>query len=124
MKVDIKHGTMTFGKSWLSKGQEKPSVRVTLDLTEDEKSVVEELGIIGAPIVELRDFNLYNESGSASTYDYYVFTIGRCQGGHEAPFNTSEDARLFETAIIDALRGLKDRIEANKGGREDKTIEL
>jgi len=124
MKLDIKHGTVTVGKTWLSKGEQKPTVKVTLRFTDEEMDIIEELDVLTRPIVDLEDFDLYRESGSKYANEYYSFTVGKCQNGHEAPFETTEAAKMFEAAFIERAKALKKRLEANKGNREDKSIEL
>ena len=117
MKVNIKHGTVEWKDGWFSKS-EKPSVRVHVELTEEEKAIGEEIGLYGLLVKsKLIAVDAKHPTRNLLTYEQVL-------QGVELPFHTTEHAKAFEAQVMDALKQMKERLEANKGGREDKTIEL
>jgi len=124
MKVDIEHSTMTVGGGWFSKGTEYPSIRVTIELSDTEWAVAKDLNLVYKYIVSPKNIKKVHEIIHANDHDVYDFSLDRCKKGHEAPFYTTEDVKCFEVELVENLKALKERIEANKGDREDKSIEL
>lgn len=114
MKVDFKHSTAEKG---MLKKKQFYKLEIFIELTEEEKAIIEDNDWKDAVIVE-EEFDPFLGLGS-------TFRVSACLYGKFFMHATSKtDIQAYEQLALESLKNFKAHLEAGGEDLEDKSIEL